>query len=276
MKNGKQESKQRSINYKMIDMTLIDPPGDKARMDIPEREIFELSESFKSVGQLQAILLVPRDSRFEIVAGHRRFLAAQHIGWGTIKAEIKKLSDKQVAVIRMIENLQRSDITPIEEAAQYANLFDQHKFTIRMIADQVGKSANHIKVRMDLLRLDPQIQKALHERKISIGVARVLSRIDDKKDLYRYLDLAIENGVTEAVAKLWTEEYRQSLRYIENREQGPDPQADIIKEEKYFTMCQACENPMEYKDMRTIKLCVTCFDLLSKVIHQGYFKKGGE
>lgn len=261
---------------KLIDMSLIDPPENQARMDIPEREIFELSESFKSVGQLQAILIVPRDGRYEVVAGHRRFLAAQHIGWGKIKAEVRKLSDKDVAIIRMIENLQRADISPIEEAAQYANLFDKHKFTMRMIADQVGKSANHIKLRMDLLQLDPMIQKAIHERKVSIGVARTLSRIEDKKDLYRFLDMAIDNGVTESVAKMWTEEYRKGLRYLENREEAPDRQPDLVKQEKYFTMCQACEGAMEYKDMRTMKMCSVCYDLLSKVIHEGYFKKGGE
>jgi len=276
MKNGKQTSKLISTKFQNVDLTLIDPPGDKARMDISEREIFELSESFKSVGQIQAVILVPRGERFEVVAGHRRFLAALHIGWGTIKAEIRKLSDKDVAIIRMIENLQRSDISPIEEAVQYANLFDNHKFTVRMIADQVGKSANHVKVRMDLLKLDDQIQKAIHERKINIGVARALSRIEDKKDLYRYLDIAIENGVTETVAKLWTEEYRKSLRYIDTREEPPDLAPDLVREEKYFTMCQACEGAMEYKDMRSLKVCSTCYELLVKVISQGHFKKGGE
>ena len=276
MKNGKPTSRQLSTKFDNIDITLIDPPGDKARMDISEREVFELSESFKSVGQIQAIILVPRGERFEVVAGHRRFLAAQHIGWGKIKAEVRKLSDKDVAIIRMIENLQRVDISPIEEAVQYSNLFDNHKFTMRMIADQVGKSANHIKVRMELLKLDPQVQKAIHERKISIGVARALSRIEDKKDLYRYLDIAIENGVTETVAKMWTEEYRKSLRYIDTREEPPDLAPDLVREEKYYTMCQACEGAMEYKDMRSLKVCSTCYELLVKVISQGHFKKGGE
>jgi len=275
MKNGKADSKRQSSTSKLVDLDLIIEPEGNVRLDIPERSIFELSESMKEVGLIQAILLTPSNDKLEVVAGQRRWLAAKRLKWKTIKAEVRKLSREQIAVIRANENLQRVDLTPIEEGAVYADLFDTHKLTLKMIGDRMGKSNHHIKRMMDLLRMDAEIQKAVHAGKITIAVAYVLTKIDDKKDLYRYLELAIENGVTATVAAQWTEEYRKGLHYIHDRTQEASPVPDDKKEEKYFTMCQTCEGPMEYKDMRVIKVCATCYDLILKVVQQGYFKKEG-
>ncbi|GAI49943.1 unnamed protein product, partial [marine sediment metagenome] len=128
----------------------------------------------------------------------------------------------------------------------------------------------------DLLKMDEQLQMAVHKRQISTAVARELHKIDDKKDLYRYLEMAIGNGVTPTVAAQWTNEYRKGLQYIESSDRPPSPAPEIKREEKYFTMCQTCEGPMEYKDMRTLKVCDVCHGLILKVVDQGYFKKGGE
>ena len=275
MKNGKVELKRQSSGYRLIDLALIIPPEGNVRLDIPERSIFELSESMKEVGLIQPILLSPKDDKLEVVAGQRRWLAAKRLKWKTIRAEVRKLSREQIAVIRANENLQRVNLTPIEEGAIYADLYDTHKLTLKMIGDRMGKSNHHVKRMMDLLRMEPEIQKAVHASKISIAVAFVLTKIEDKKDMYRYLELAIENGVTAAVAAQWTEEYRKGLHYIHDREQHASPVPSDKKEEKYFTMCQTCEGPMEYKDMRVIKICATCYDLILKVVEQGHFKQGG-
>ena len=260
---------------RLIDLELIIEPEGNVRLEIPERSIFELSESMKEVGLIQSILLTPNGDKLEVVAGQRRWLAAKRLKWKTIRAEVRKLTREQIAVIRANENLQRVDLTPIEEGAVYADLFDTHKLTVHMIANRMGKGATHIKYRMDLLRMDPELQKAVHHGKIKVSVARELCKIKDKKDLYRYLEIAIENGVTATVAAQWTEEYRKGLQYIDSKEREPIPKSDQAKEEKYYTMCQTCEGPMEYKDMRVIKICATCYDLILKVVEQGHFKQGG-
>lgn len=268
--------KQKNQGIKSLDMTLVEAPEGNIRLDIPERELFELSESMKEIGLIHAIVVAERDGKYEVVAGQRRWLAAKKLGWSRIKAEVRALDRTQIALIRANENLQREGLSPIEEAAVYADLFDEHKFTVKMISKQMGKSAHLITSRMDLLKMDEQLQKAIHKGKISSAVARELHKIGDKKDLYRYLDIAIENGVTAEVAAQWTEEYRKSLQYLDSREAPPSPAPEITKEEKYFTMCQTCEGPMEYKNMRTLKVCNICYDLILKVVDQGYFKKGGE
>jgi len=276
MTSGKVDSKRQSSNYKLVDIDLIIEPEGNVRMAIPERTLFELSESIKEVGLLQPIILTPNKDKLEIVAGQRRWLAVKRLKWKTIMAEVKKLTRVQIALIRATENLQKEGLTAIEEGAIYADLFDTHKLTMKMIADRMGKSVHHVKRMMDLLRMDPEVQKAVHNGKISNAVAFELNKINEKKDLYRYLELAIENGVTATVAALWTEEYRKGLQYINDRDREPSPVTDDKKEEKYYTMCQTCEGPMEYKDMRVIKICVKCNDLILKVVEQGYFKEGGK
>ena len=276
MKSGKADSKRQSSAFRPVDLDLIIEPEGNVRMDIPERTLFELSESMKEVGLLQPIILTPNKDKLEVVAGQRRWLAAKRLKWTTIMAEVKELTRVQIALIRATENLQKEGLTAIEEGAVYADLFDQHKLTMKMIADRMGKSVHHVKRMMDLLRMDPEVQKAVHNGKISNAVAFELSKINEKKDLYRYLELAIENGVTSTVAAQWTEEYRKGLQYIHDRGQRPGPKPGEKKEEKYFTMCQTCEGPMEYKDMRVIKICTKCNDLIIKVVEQGYFKEEGK
>lgn len=265
-----------SKSYKEVDMEMIVPAETNVRLDIPDREIFELSESMKEIGLIHAIILSEKNGKYTIVVGHRRWMAAKKIGWKKIKAEIRELTDKEVAIIRATENLQREGLSPIEEAAIYADLYDINKFTIKMIATKMAKSTDLIIKRMDLLKMDEQVQIAIHKGQIPATVARELHKIDDKKDLYRYLEIAIDSGVSAKVAANWVDEYRRGLQYLNDRQLAPSPTPEIMRPEKSFTMCQLCEGSMEWKDTHNIKACTICFELLMKVVDQGYFKKGGE
>jgi len=252
------QKKPEKEEIRQVDLKLIDPPDGHVRMEIPEREIFELSESIKEVGLLQEILIRPVKKRYEVVFGHRRYLAVKKLGRDKIKANIRALDDKDAAVLRATENLQRRDLTPIEEAAIYLDLYEEKGFTVKMIADKMGRAATHVERKIKLLRLDPVIQKAIHEGKMTETVARVLNRIDDKKELYRHVEMAIEHGVTERIAKMWVDDLRKALQYIENRSDKGGPAAVDLTPEKYYTPCQICEGPMEYKDMIVIKICPVC------------------
>jgi len=275
MKNGERGSKRQSSGFKSLDMSCIIAPEGNVRMDIPERELFELSESMKEVGLIHPIVVAEQDGKYEVVVGQRRWLAAKKLGWSRIKAEVRKLNRTEIAVMRANENLQREGLSAIEEAALYADLLDSHSFDVRMIARQMGRSVAHVRQRMDLLKMDEQVQMAVHEGKILVAVARELNKIGDKKELYRYLGIAIENGVTAKVVEGWTEEFRKSLQYIDANNTYPSPGPEVIREEKYFTMCQCCERAMEYKDIRSLKVCSKCYGLILKVVDQGYFKEGG-
>lgn len=256
--------KKEKIETKLIEMKLIDPPDGHVRMEIPEREIFELSESMKEVGLVQAIVITPVNSRYEVVVGHRRYLAAKRLNWGEIKAEVRVMDRREIAILRATENLQRKDLSPIEEAAIYLDLYNEGKLTPKMIAKKMGRGATYVKRRMDLLRLDEEIQKVVHARKISIEVAFILSKIEDKKELYQRLEWALENGCTPQVARMWVDDVRKALQYINTREEPPVPRSNTIVTEKYYTACQICEGPMEYQEIQVIKICKDCLDRIRK------------
>ncbi|MBA7494437.1 Nucleoid occlusion protein [subsurface metagenome] len=249
-----------------VELKLIDPPDGHVRMEIPEREIFELSESIKEVGLIQAIVIRPVKKRYEVVVGHRRYLAMKRLAYPTIKTEIKVLTDKEAAILRATENLQRKDLTPIEEAAIYVDLYEEKGFTVKMIAEKMGRAGTHIERKMKLLKLDPVIQKAIHEGKMTETVARVLNKIQDKKELYRHVEMAIEHGVTEKIALMWTDDLRKGLQYINNRSDEGGRQPVDLAPEKYYTPCQICEGPMEYKEIVVIKICPGCYDSIRKSI----------
>jgi len=255
--------------YKEIELNLIDPPDGHVRMDIPERQLFELSESMKEIGLLQTILIRPVKERFEVIAGHRRYLAATRLHWKTITSHVKEMSDSEAAVARATENLQREGLSPIEEAAIYLDLAEKSNFTINMIADKVCKAASTIKRTMALLKLDTEVQKAIHSGQISLDVAFTLSKIGDKKELYRYLEIAIENGVTNKVAMGWTEDFRKSLQYVESPDAPAIPPEEMLVPQKYYTPCQICEGPIEYKDMHVIKVCGTCYHNIIQALKEG-------
>lgn len=270
------QTKQGNQEFKAFDVDSIVEPEGKVRMDITEETILELSESMKELGLIQPIVISLQDGKYEIVVGHRRWLAAKRLGWEKIDAIIRVMDRTQIALIRATENLQREGLSYLEEAAIYADLYETYKLSLHQIADRVGKSFMTVKGRMDLLTMAPQIQKAVHDKKINPSVAVELNKIEREKDLDRYLELSILEGVTAKVVARWVDDLRKNSLYIPDREQGGSPAQGETREQKYFTMCQFCEGAMEYKDIQRFEVCQRCYDLTLSVIAQGHYKKGGE
>ena len=150
-----------------------DPNQPRKKFDVQELE--QLSSSIKEHGVLQPILVVEKiDGGYEIVAGERRWRASQLAGMTTIPALIKKLADQQKVEISLIENIQRQDLDPIEEAFAYKRLMEEFDLTQQQVADKVGKSRPGVANAVRLLDLPAEVQAALIDRKINSGQARAL------------------------------------------------------------------------------------------------------
>lgn len=152
---------------------------DQPRQIFNDDAISELADSIKARGVLQPILVRPLSkavdgARFEIVAGERRWRAAQKAQLHKVPVLVRDLSDTQTAEIALIENVQRVDLNPLEEAEAYQHLCDTHKRTQQEVADAVGKSRSHIANILRLLDLPERVRRGLRENKISMGHARAL------------------------------------------------------------------------------------------------------
>ena len=181
------------------------PNPKQPRRTFVESDLEELAESIRTKGVLQAILVRPDPSNvdmFEIIAGERRWRAARRAGLTTIPAVVREMDDREVLEIAIIENVQRSDLNPVEEAEAYKALIDRFGRTQESVATQVGKSREHVSNTLRLLNLPDEVREHVREGRLTAGHARALLKT---KDPSAFAQIVISKGLsvrdTEALAK---------------------------------------------------------------------------
>lgn len=163
----------------MLKLDLVQPNKEQPRKTFDEEKINELAESVKNYGVLQPLLVQKKGSFYEIIAGERRWRAAKAAGLKEVPAILKEYSKQEAMEISLIENVQRADLNPIEEALGYKQLINEFGLTQEEIAIRVAKSRVAITNTMRLLKLDEQIQNMLIQGVISSGHARALLSLED-------------------------------------------------------------------------------------------------
>ncbi len=164
------------------------------RTRIDESELTDLANSMQASGLLQPILVRPRDGGFELIAGERRWRAAERLGWPKIPAVVKEVDDRTLLTLALIENLQRDDLSPIDEAAGYRRLGDEFQLGQAEIARAVGRDRSTIANLLRLLQLPADVQAMVHEKRLSAGHARALLGLSDAERQSALAAEAIEQG----------------------------------------------------------------------------------
>jgi ParB family chromosome partitioning protein len=172
---------------RLLPISDLHPSGLNPRKDFDPAELAELAQSIRSKGLVQPIIARPDPVRggFEIVAGERRWRAAQKAPLHTVPVIVRELSDRDVAEFALIENVQRKDLNPIEEATGYSELITRFRYSQEELAEMVGKSRSHLANMLRLLRLPVYVQALLCEGKITVGHARALVGREDAADIAR-------------------------------------------------------------------------------------------
>lgn len=163
-----------------IKISEIDPNMGQPRKRFDEDELLELSESIKLHGVIQPVILTKRGKRYEIIAGERRWRASKLAGLTKIPAVVREYTEKEIMEISLIENIQRQDLNPVEEAEAFKNLIDEYKMKQDDLAERVSKSRSTITNALRLLKLDDRVKAMLAEGLISAGHARAILVIEDK------------------------------------------------------------------------------------------------
>ena len=166
------------------------------RINFDEKALNELSESIKQHGIIQPLVLRPLGDKFEIIAGERRYKAASLAGLSSVPAIVTEMDDDASAEVALIENVQRKDLTSIEEAKSYKNMLDRGNMTQEELAKKMGLSQSTIANKLRLLNLSDEVQKALMEEKISERHARSLLSISDKEEQVKWLNRIINERLT--------------------------------------------------------------------------------
>lgn len=179
MENGDQENNEIST----IKISDIQPNRSQPRKDFDEAALRELTQSIMQYGVLEPIILRSLiDGGYQIVAGERRYRASMNAGLSEIPAIVKDLSDNEVMEIALIENLQREELNPLEEAEAYASLIDSYNYSQEQVGTIVGKSRSAITNSIRLLTLPAAIKEMVKENKISSGHARALLSVSDNEE----------------------------------------------------------------------------------------------
>ena len=167
-----------------VRISQVEPNKEQPRKYFDEDALIELSESIKQYGVLQPLLVQKKDNYYEIIAGERRWRAAKLAGVKEIPVVIKDYSDQEVMEIALIENIQREDLNPIEEAQAYQRLIKDYRLKQDEVAEKVSKSRAAITNSLRLLKLDKRVQEMVMEGKLSNGHARTIVSIEDGDKQY--------------------------------------------------------------------------------------------
>ncbi|WP_019139060.1 MULTISPECIES: ParB/RepB/Spo0J family partition protein [Peptoniphilus] len=178
-----------------IEISKILPNEDQPRKNFNEDDLKDLASSIKKYGIIQPLLLKKTKDKYEIIAGERRFRAAGMAGLDKVPAIVKDISDDESSRIAIIENIQRKDLNPVEEAMSYRHLLDSQDLTQKELADEIGKSRQYIGNTIRLLNLDPRVLKLLEEEKISTSHGKKLLSIKDGDKQYKEAMKIIKNSL---------------------------------------------------------------------------------
>ena len=189
----------------LVKISKVEPNREQPRKKFDEDALLELSESIKLYGVLQPLLVSDKKDYYEIVAGERRWRAAKMAGLKEIPVVIKEFSAQEIVEISLIENIQREDLNPVEEAMAYRRLIDEFKLKQDEIAERVSRSRTAVTNSLRLLKLDARVQQMMVDEMISAGHARSLLGISDAEKQYsvamRIFDEKLSVRETEKLVK---------------------------------------------------------------------------
>ena len=166
-------------------ITEVEPNRDQPRKNFDEDSLLERADSIRQFGVLQPLIVQKREGYYEIIAGERRWRAAKMAGLKEIPVIIKDFSDQQIVEISLIENIQREDLNPIEEAIAYKRLLTEFHLKQDEVAERVSKSRTAVTNSIRLLKLDERVQQMVIDEMISTGHARALLSVEDKETQYK-------------------------------------------------------------------------------------------
>ena len=192
-----------------ISISLIDPSPLQPRGIFDDTKLEELAQSITANGVVQPLIVRPREDRFELIAGERRWRAAQRAGLTRVPAIVRDVSDDKVLELALIENIQREDLNPIEEARAYKNLIETVGLTQELVAERVGRDRSYVTNFLRLLKLPEDIQDLVQTGRLSVGHARTLLGLPDVAAQRRLARKVIEGDLsvraTEHSVRQWSE-----------------------------------------------------------------------
>jgi len=219
----------------IVDINKVEPNREQPRKNFDEDALLELAESIKQFGLLQPILVQDRKTYYEIIAGERRWRASKIAGLKEVPVIIRNYSEQEIVEISLIENIQREDLNPIEEAQAYRRLMNEFNLKQDEIAERVSKSRTAVTNSMRLLKLCDEVQQMIINDMISTGHARAIISIENPEEQYALAQKIFD----EKMSVRDVEKYIKDLNKPVKEKKKPNKSLEVIYQEKAEILKQA-------------------------------------
>jgi ParB family transcriptional regulator, chromosome partitioning protein len=251
-----------------IPIAEIDEPPLPMRQTMNDAGLNELADSIREVGLVQPITVIADNGRFRIVAGHRRFLAAQKIGSQEIACIVRQAGDVSELATMVAENSCREDVNAAEEAVWYAQLVEQNNYTEAQLMQLTKRSADYIGDRFRLLRGDEQVFRAVYQKQITHSTARELNKCENEEMRRYFLDAAVRGGQASRTVRNWIDEWR--ARQVPQQAapapvEAPAPEA---QPNPYKMVCASCGGDKDPYAMTHIVIHRRCWDEIRRALRE--------
>ncbi|KKL96307.1 hypothetical protein LCGC14_1845780 [marine sediment metagenome] len=263
-KDKSQKGSTKVTQFAEIPLDIILPPKKAIRENITPESVSSLVRSIKAIGIIQPLILKRVGKKYEVVAGHRRVMAADLAGLATAPSIIKSHDKTTTEAIKLHENLYRKDISPIQEAKHLMYLKKHHDLTTAKIASMLGKSATYVKERLSMLTWQKDIREALAAGYINYSVARELTKITDDETRTSYLSYGIANGVTPSVARQWRKQWHDTENLPQDPAQVEPAPVTANRSAGYQVNCVLCSETVPLTEAQTIYAHQKCLEKIEQ------------
>lgn len=216
---------------RQIPLTAIRPNPYQPRHDFPEAALAELTESLRVSGLLQPIVVRPgKDGSYEIIAGERRCRAAERLGWQEIAAVVREVDDRTLLALALVENLQRDELSPVDEARGYHRLMAEFGASHAEIAEVIGRERSTVANALRLLKLPEAVQQMVQDRRLTTGHARALLQLPDERAILHLARAAVERGLSVREVETLARGGRPAGRRAVRGRRRPEPELQRIED----------------------------------------------
>lgn len=259
-KNNPTPKSEHAADAIMMNITKVEPNREQPRKKFDEDALLELAESIKQYGVLQPLLVQEREDYYEIVAGERRWRAAKIAGIKEIPVIIKKLTRQEIMEISLIENIQREDLNPIEEALAFKRLLTEFNLKQDEVAERVSKSRTAVTNAMRLLKLNEKVQQMVIDDMIQTGHARALLGIEDLEKQYNMAQKVFDEKLSVRETEKLVKKVQKEKEEVEKTKM--DKQLEIVYQDLEEKMKQILGTKVSInaKDENKGKIEIECYN----------------
>lgn len=242
----------------LIPLDALNVPHEALRSHIAPESIEELARSIAELGQLTPLIVIPEGASYEIIAGHRRYLALKWLGKTHAMCFVTTRPPDQAALIRLTENIQRQDLNPVEEARAVVALQNTHGLSVADIARRCGKSDAWARIRLQIIAWPLDIVTELAHERIGIGVAGHLAAISDENERRRLTAYAIESGANARVVMAWRAAWEATQTTVDTNTAQPAEHTNNDAPLEFMIPCWGCNAPIKIHEIHILRLCSGC------------------